>query len=315
MKKIYLALLLSFSSILSMKANPDSVKVGAYMMSLHDISFHDNEYTARFWLWFVHKNKNFDFSTQTEVPNAKSIEKPDIMTYNYADNLTWQIMKMKTVMKQHWDVGDYPFDHQNIKIKFENTVYDKNSLVFVADTQGSTHDQDLIVDGWKVKNFKVATGISHYKTSFGDPESNVSSSDYSNFSISMTLKRDAWGLFLKLFIGMYIAFMIGSVSFLINLDNAEPRFGLPVGALFAAVGNKYIIDSILPETSEFTLVDSLHAITFVFILFIITTSALTLILHNKERTDRAKKLNKKFGIAVVSSYFILNLIMILIAIF
>lgn len=315
MKKISCILLFLITNILSLKANPDTVKVGAYMMSLHDISFHDNEYTARFWLWFVHKNKNFDFSTQTEVPNAKHIEKPDIMTYNYPNNVTWQIMKMKTVMKQHWDVGDYPFDHQNIKIKFENTVYDKNSLIFIADKAGSTHDDELIVDGWKVNNFNVSTGTSHYQTAFGDPNASSSTSDYSNFFIGMTLKRDAWGLFLKLFIGMYIAFLIGCVSFLINLDNAEPRFGLPVGALFAAVGNKYIIDSILPETSEFTLVDSLHAITFVFILFIITSSALTLILHNKERTDKAKKMNKKFGIAVVSSYFVVNITMILLAIF
>lgn len=43
---------------------PDTVKVGAYVISLHDINFHDKEYTARFWLWFVYNNPDFDFARQ-----------------------------------------------------------------------------------------------------------------------------------------------------------------------------------------------------------------------------------------------------------
>lgn len=60
---------------------------------------------------------------------------------------------------------------------------------------------------------------------------------------------------------MYIAFLISVISFTIQVQELEPRFGLPVGGLFATVGNKYIIDSILPETSAFTLVDTLHTLT------------------------------------------------------
>ena len=31
---------------------PDTVKVGVYFISLHDIDFRQKEYTVRFWLWF-----------------------------------------------------------------------------------------------------------------------------------------------------------------------------------------------------------------------------------------------------------------------
>ena len=37
-----------------------------------------------------------------------------------------------------------------------------------------------------------------------------------------------------------------------------PRFGLQCGCPFAVIGNKYIIDSALPESTSFTLVDTLH---------------------------------------------------------
>jgi hypothetical protein len=66
------------------------------------------------------------------------------------------------------------------------------------------------------------------------------------------------------------------MCFFIHADSIESRFGLSVGSLFAAVGNKYIIDSILPETSTFTLVDSLHALTFIGILVTIILSVYSL---------------------------------------
>ncbi len=72
---------------------------------------------------------------------------------------------------------------------------------------------------------------------------------FSTFNIEMDIERNAWGLFLKIFIGMYIAFLISVISFTPHPSELEPRFGLPVGGLFAAVGNKYIIDSLLPESS------------------------------------------------------------------
>ncbi len=58
---------------------PDTVKVGTYIISLHDINFHEKEYTVRFWLWFLYDNADFDFSKQLDIPNAKSIEPPEII--------------------------------------------------------------------------------------------------------------------------------------------------------------------------------------------------------------------------------------------
>lgn len=321
MKKtfVFLFVFLCFSLLAKsqdsiVKNGPDTVKVGAYVISLHDINFHDKEYTMRFWLWLLHSNPHkFDFPYQTEVPNAKSLEKPDMMTDTMMGK-TWCLMKMKAIMKQSWYVGDFPFDKQDLTVRVENTVFDKNSLLFQADTLGSNFDSTLTVDGWDIQDFKVSTGTSTYYTSFGDPRFKEQKSEYSHFEIKMTLERNAWGLFFKLFMGMYIAFFISSVSFIIDPSEVEPRFGLPVGGLFAAVGNKYIIDSLLPETSTFTLVDSLHTITFLFIFFTIASAAMSLILIDKDKHSRALKLNKIGGRLILGTYLLLNIILIVVAI-
>ena len=320
MKNIFIFFLLTASLISTPglaqdKASnvPDTVKIGSYIISLHDINFRDKEYTARFWLWMLYDNPEFDFTNQVEVPNAKTMEKPDILV-DTVKGMTWVLMKMKCIMKQSWEVSDYPFDDQELKLHVENTMFDAGSLIFKADTAGSKYDPKLTVDGWEITDFKVSTGINPYRTSFGDPRSQEQYSEYASFNINIKLERSAWGLFLKIFLGMYIAFFIAIISFIIQPHNVDPRFGLPVGGLFAAVGNKYIIDSILPENSSFTLVDSLHSITFLFIFFTISVSAVSLILINKGKAKEARRFDKIGAFAVVSLYFLINITLVLIAI-
>ena len=81
-------------------AQPDTVKTGVYVISVHDINFHQKEYTVRFWLWFLYTNPDFDFSRQLDIPNAKTIDPPEII-YDSLDGKAWVIMKMKCVMKQN----------------------------------------------------------------------------------------------------------------------------------------------------------------------------------------------------------------------
>jgi len=310
-----LSVLILISTLSSTKAQaqPDTVTVGSYVISVHDINFRDKEYTMRFWLWFLYDNPDFDFSTQLDIPNAKSIDPPEIIL-DSINNKTWAIMKMKATMKESWKVADFPFDKQHLKVQVENTLFDNNDLVFKPDTKGSTYDKAEALDGWDITNFRVSTILNDYETGFGDTAPNRNLQNFSAFLIEMDIERNAWGLFLKIFIGMYIAFLISVISFTIQVQELEPRFGLPVGGLFATVGNKYIIDSILPETSAFTLVDTLHTLTFLGIFATLVVSAVALRYYDNGKKETAIRINKFGSKVVLWSYLILNLIFIGLAI-
>lgn len=320
-KRLFLCLLLSSSCVASAMAQemdsardyPDTVRIGAYVISIHDINFHQKEYTARFWLWFLYDNIEFDFSKQIDIPNAKHIDEPEVIM-DMVDGKMWQLMKMKCTMKQNWRVGDFPFDKQHIVIHIENSIFDKDNLVFELDELGSAYDRELTLDGWHIENFQVNTNIHEYTTVFGDPSTDKLHSEYASFNVVMDIEREAWGLFTKIFIGMYIAFMISVLSFAPHPSELEPRFGLPVGGLFAAVGNKYIIDSLLPESSSFTLVDTLHSITFLAIFATLLISAITLRLHDKKQTARCMKINHYGSRIIIITYVVLNLVLIWMAI-
>jgi len=308
MKKFFILSCFLLSCLLTY-AQPDTVKVGAYIISVHDINFHEKEYTARFWLWFVYNNPDFDFSKQLDIPNAKNIDEPEIIN-DSLDGKAWAIMKMKSTMKESWNVKDFPFDQQHLRVQIENTLFDNKTLVFKPDLQGSKYDNKEAIDGWAITHFKVSTGTNDYETGFGDPRADRSVQNFSTFLIEMDIERDAWGLFMKIFLGMYIAFLISTISFTPHPSEMEPRFGLPVGGLFAAVGNKYIIDSLLPESSEFTLVDTLHALTFIAIFGTLLVSAIALRQFDLGKKELAERTNRRGARIIFSLYIIFNLIFI-----
>ncbi|MCI0751130.1 MAG: hypothetical protein L0Y35_04775 [Flammeovirgaceae bacterium] len=305
-----LAELPGFSQTDSSQTAPDTVKIGAYVISVHDINFREKEFTVRFWLWFIYDNPEFDFTSQLDIPNAKTIDKPEVIL-DSVDGKAWVMLKMKCIMKKQWTVEDFPFDTQHLTIHIENAVFDNSKLIFAPDIEGSTFDKELTLEGWDINRFTVNTTVNDYETAFGAAADQYS--EYASFNIEMDIERNAWGLFAKIFIGMYIAFLISMLSFTPHPSELEPRFGLPVGGLFAAVGNKYIIDSLLPETTSFSLVDTLHAITFFIIFATLVVSAITLKLYDHGKNDLCDKVNKIGSRLVVLFYVIVNIVLVSIA--
>lgn len=215
-------------------------------------------------------------------------------------------MKLQCVMKDSWRIENFPFDRQNLRISFENSQYDSKDLIFVADTVGQHFDHRFTLRGWSIDSCVISTGTKIYETGFGDEELAKPRTEYSAFRTRLVIKREASGLFWKMFLGMYIAFLISYVCFYIHADGMDSRFGLGVGSLFAVIGNKYIIDSALPESSSFTLVDLLHGLTLFFILATIAANAYSLNLIKKDKVAKAYKFDILASRIVLVAYVILN---------
>jgi hypothetical protein len=88
-----------------------------------------------------------------------------------------------------------------------------------------------------------------------------------------------------LFVGVFVAYLISLCIFFMGPDNPE-RFGMIVGALFAGVANKYIVESLIPHTIMVTLPDKIHMLTFV---FIILHLVVTLFVYRLGTTGQAKR--------------------------
>jgi hypothetical protein len=285
---------------------PDTVSVGIYITSIHDIDFKQKEFSITFWLWLKYKNKDFDFLKNLEVPQAKTVEK-SFSTVDSSGEKIYMLMKLQCVMKDSWRIANFPFDKQQLRLAIENSQYDSRYLIFIPDTVGQNFDPRFTLRGWRIDSCNMSTGIKMYETSFGDENLPKPHAEYSSFRVRLGIKRDAGGLFWKMFLGMYIAFLIAYTCFYIHTDGIDSRFGLSVGSLFAVIGNKYIIDSALPESTSFTLVDSLHGITLFFIFSVIACTAYSLKLVKKNKIEKAHKFDMIMAQVLLVAYIVLNI--------
>jgi len=285
---------------------PDTVTTGIYITSIHDIDFKQKEYAVNLWLWMKYKNPDFDFMQNLEIPQAKTVSKSFSTIDTTEDGRIYILMKLQCVMKDSWKIENFPFDRQTLRLSLENSQYDKNSLIFAADTTGNNFDPRFTLRGWNIDSFTVSIGIKNYETAFGDESLTEAHSEYSAYRVRIGIKRDAIGLFWKMFLGMYVAFLIAYVCLYIHADGIDSRFGLSVGALFAVIGNKYIIDSALPEATTFTLVDTLHGITLFFILAVITGTVYSLKIFKQGDIRKANKFDFIIAQVLMVLYLVLN---------
>ncbi|MGN6533023.1 MAG: hypothetical protein ACTHK0_14875 [Ginsengibacter sp.] len=294
---------------------PDTAIVSMYVERISDLDFRNQQYAVTFWLKITYHNPLFDFEKQLQVYGSKKTKiilvRLDSMNGTYIARL-----KFSCELGQNWDVDAYPFDSQRLNFKIYNIVFDSSKLIFEEKVQRIHNASIKIENGWSIHKRGSSRGDT-VVTGYGKVPLDHAN-NHSILCFSMDIHRWGWGIFFKCFIGMYVAFFVAYIAFFIDIDRVEPRFGLPVGALFAAIANKYVIESLLPQTPEWTIVDWFHFFTFLSILLVIYFSAIELDLKktNTYQTSNLKVYRIKKWIAekghfiILYVYISLNLILI-----
>lgn len=287
--------------LLSAQTNsPDTVLVGAYVSSLHDFDIASNSINADIHLWCLYDEENYSFENELECLYCNEFN----LTGTSVEDLNgkkWFYTKATIDSRQKYLTSSFPFDTQKIVFGFESSEYTTDDFVFKSDVAGSKLDSIVLsqFDEWEIENIEFRSSATNYNTSFGDMESSLTT--VPKFEIIISIKRlSSWLILFKLITGIIVAFLISSCVFWIKPVNTDPRFGLCVGGLFAAIGNKYIVESIVPSTNELTLLDYLHNITFIIIFLIIITSVFSLFLYEKG-DEKSQKIS---GIIDKLSFFL-----------
>jgi hypothetical protein len=275
--------------IRSGEVEADAPTFNAEIVRLSDINFPDQQYAIDFLLYIDYPDSTtgipfIDYEHLIRIRNTK--RKPDISFYylgqdtvHHEKNLA---LEVNALMDKSWNVTGYPFDDQTIGVDIYLSDYDSSQLLFHTDKAPILfQDPDNFENGWSPDTMYWSKSIRFNKF-------DKKAKSHSVFSFQVPVYRTHPGfIFWKLFAGMYIAFFVSFVALFINIEHVEPRFGLPVGGLFATIANKYIIEGLLPLTPKLSLVDWLHDITIFSIFLIISFSAVALRLYDMEEKSIA----------------------------
>lgn len=308
MKQILLSAVCIFGLSYHLQAQADTVKIGVFVNDIYDINLSEKSFSTEFWVWFNYRDSLLKPITTLEMPNAKDLSS-SLDFFEIKDGICWASKKIHAVIKKDWEISRFPFDVQNMTIELEDSNNDIQSLVYLADSINTRYDTSLSISNWELTGFSLHAGTKKYQTTYGDPTL-TGGSEYPHATLNMTIRRKSWGLFFSLFTGLYVAFFISTLVFFIDPIDVDPRFGLSVGGLFAAVGNKYIVDSILPQSTTFTLVDKLHILTYLFLLVCIVFSVISLRIWKNGKERQSARFDRRAYVSIVSLYLLINFYLI-----
>jgi hypothetical protein len=164
----------------------------------------------------------------------------------------------------------------------EDTKRQYFDLTYVPDANGSAISSRVKIPGYQIYS-KILVEKGHsYKTRRGNlrlPESYKST--YSQLAFGIGIKRASWGLYLKMFIGIFSAVFFALLAFFVSPAHTSPRFSIGVGAFFASIASIYVISSQIPLSSGYTLTDMVTATSVITVFLTLLTSTISVgIYHN-----------------------------------
>ena len=240
---------------------PYTCLFGVYPVSLYDFDFSQRSFKINFYAWWRTHNKDYHPDKSVEIVNAKEYySKFGKVGKNGNEYFTY--VHYYTTIPYNWDVRYFPFDRQFLPVKLED-FSDIQYVIFKPDYKQSHLHSELSLLGWNLVGMKLKDSITHYKTNFGDASTEKGS--YSRLTFIIEIKRIGWRTYFNYFIGFFVAFFLSLLIYFIHPRNFSDRSSLALGAIFSAVGNKYIVDQHLPITSSITLADVIQITTFMMI--------------------------------------------------
>lgn len=280
------------------KSGKQQISIGIFVNKLEGISLTNNLVEIDFYLWFRFRDPTLRPQESFSLINGEVTNLSEIISKE-VDGGYYASCRVQGEIHVQWNVSDFPLDNHQVAIQIESSELDSSKLIFEADLENSTINEAAQGGGWIITPGEASVDEHSYNTNYGDPSiSTTNRSLFSRFTYTVKLQRAGTSMFIKLFSGLVIAAAIAFLCFFICPSDVDPRFGLPVGAMFAAIASEFVVVSTLPDTPGLTMADELHIITFFFIFLSLIVSTVSLSLWNNNRKAESRRLDRTCGFAV-----------------
>jgi hypothetical protein len=158
----------------------------------------------------------------------------------------------------------------------------------------------LKISGWTIDGLQMKALNYEYRSTFGDPSGLIG--NYPRIVVEIPIQRIGGRLFINSFLGFFISFIIVSLLYFLDVDS---RIGLIMTAIFAAVGNKYTIDTYFPNQSAFSLSDLVQICSFGMIAVAIVTTIIGMRLKKAEKLEQVKIVDRVAQFGFIPAYIII----------
>lgn len=263
-------------------ANPLRVTTGIYIERISALSIAESSWTVEFDVWFRWDGSDATLGERFEVidgsidSQSKQVERHD-GTQHYVRH------RVVSTITKSFDTGQYPCDDHQLLLGIELPGQARESALLVPDQDNSAVSSRVRIPGYAITQTKVLEKPHTYRSAMGDPGLRPNERlTQSQLRIGVAIARPGWGLYWKLFQSLYVAVGIALLAAFIKPTDLDPRFGLGVGAVFAAVANSYVTASLTPQSNVASLADAVNGVGTMTILLTLVQSTMSLAIEERQ---------------------------------
>ena len=310
MRRAFFVLVVFAAAAVPLRAAPERVLIGAYVTDLYDFNPGANCYTVSFWIWTRHVSPRLHPLDTLVIRNAKSVTMGKVSEVPRNGEI-WSERFVTAVVRYDWDLRHYPFDRHVLPLTIEEGVWDTSALVYAGDAAHTKIEPASTEDDWVVNDFRIAVVPVQYPTTFGDPALTNGSSVFSRAAMTIGVERTQIGIFLKLLLGAYVAFLLGMMTLRMEQPSLfSTRMSVLVGSLFAVLVNMRATEGVLGRSADFTLVDRIHLVIAFYILVVALVAFVSRRLAEQDRKAAALRLDNVALVAGIASFAVINAVLI-----
>ena len=283
--------------------NSEQVQVGVYVDRIETISTKETLWTVDFYLWFNWKGDNIRPGDSFFVVDGEVLSKELIRSSSDGEN-HYELYQVAARITKAFNITRYPLDNHQLTIRIEENNLQWEQLQYLPDVAGTTYSSRVNIPGYVIYSADLVNKPHAYKSSRGDPLSPTAHKTvYTQLTYALAIKRPDWGLYFKMFQGLFAAVAIALLAFLLAPASGD-RIGLGVGAFFAAVANSYINLAELPGIGRATLTDMVNGIGMVTILLTVFASIISSHLAETNGKIKTARAFDRISLVVFSVSFI-----------
>jgi hypothetical protein len=293
---------------------PVDVHVGISLDRISEIVVKEAGWTADFHIWFrwtgdtVNPGKNF------QIANGRILEREQVIAH-VRNGERYEQYRVTARMTKYFDTARVPLSDESLSLQVEDGLDGVERLRYVVDERSADIRQLAVPENVKITKTLATVKLHSYGSGRVDSgDSDSGDAVHSLFVMAMVAKGPSMSLYFRLFQALFASVAICMIVFFIKPIHVDPRFGLPVGAFFAAVGNNISVATLLPESGQVTLVQMIYAVSLMTIFLTLVQSAISLHILDSMGRDRFSRVFDKITFVVLGlAYVVLNLILPLVA--
>ena len=236
------------------------------------------EITSKYDTVFIKKDKNTiglnpisdDWVTINGiVRGGDNITKQDIQLNKENEGLFVFSRGIDAKINHKWDLKTFPFDKQ--KLKFSFITQADTSIVRLSNsltrTMNFKKDNEFLSDGYIIDTMYSESAFIKSNEIEEFSPLNKRSLVFEKVTYVLELSRGGSWLYVKLFFGGFLSFLISWIIFLIPKKLIDARTNLAAASIFGALGNKYFVEESLPNVQILMKADIINNVIILLIIF------------------------------------------------